>query len=185
MSDATAAEGDAEPDADTDGDYGGLFGAFPYAFRNSDSTLLRVYVVTGGLLAALVAVLFGLGAVVSIANSTGLATGGTDSFVRTFVLLVGFFTVLPLVAPVLLVARHHRRVSGSIVYDRTLAAAGFGVAVALYLMLVISVPPSQQEPVAGALGPVVAALYALPAALAFAPPILAGAFVWLAHRRYR
>jgi len=52
-------------------------------------------------------------------------------------------------------------------------------------MLVVSVPPSQQEPVAGVLGPVVVALYALPAALAFVPPILAGAFVWLAHRRYR
>ena len=179
MSDATVSgEG-------SDGDYGGLFGAFPYAFRNSGSTLFRVYVVAGGLLAGLVAVLFGLGTIVSIANSTGLATGGTSSFVRTFVLIVGFLPVLPLVAPVLLVARHHRRVGDSPAYDRALAATGFAVAIALYLMLVVSIPPAQQEPVSGLLGPVVAALYALPAALAFLPPIVASGLVWFAHRRYR
>ncbi|MFB6118797.1 hypothetical protein [Halosegnis sp.] len=179
MGDATATEGDET------GSYGGLLGAFPYAFRHSKSTVFRVYVVAGGLLAALVAVLFGLGTVVSIANSTGLATGGTSSFVRTFVLLVGFLTVLPLVAPVLLVARRHRRTGGSLAYDRALALAGFGVAIGLYLSLVVSVPESQQEPVTGLLGPVVAALYALPAPLAVLPPLVAAVLVYLAHRRYQ
>lgn len=165
--------------------YGGLFGAFPYAFRHSDSRLFRLYAVIGGVLALLLGVGFLAAFVVAIAGSVGLAVGGTQSFVRAFVLFVGFLVVFPLLAPVLLVARHHRRRGASTRYDRALAVAGFLFALSLYLAVVISTPPDQQETVGGLLAPVVGFLYGLPAPLGLLPPVVAAAVVYLAHRRYR
>ncbi|MFC7176927.1 hypothetical protein [Halosegnis marinus] len=179
-------------DSAADG-YGGLFGAFPYAFRRSDSRLFRLYVVAGGLLAALLGLGFGLAFVVSIAQSTGLAAGGTSSFVRTFVLMVGFLVVLPVVGPVLLVARHHRREGSDARYDRAVAAAGLVYLLSLYLLVVASIPPEfvlDGEPTTrpvprGVFAPVISLLYAVPAVASPLIPAAAAALVWLVHRRYR
>lgn len=177
--------GTTDTASDERGDYGGLFGAFPYAFRQSDSRLFRLYVVVGGALAALLGLGFAVSFVISIAQSTGLAQGGTGSFVRTFVVLVGFVVVLPLVAPVLFVARRHRRVGNDRRFDRALAATGFLFAASLYLAVVISTPPDFQQSATGLFAPVVAFLYGLPAAAGILPPLAAAALVYLVYRRYR
>lgn len=178
---------DAEEDAPEvdSGDYRGLFGAYPYALRRSDSRLFRLYAVVGGLLSALLGLAFLAAFALAIAGSVGLAAGGTSSFVRAFVVFVGFLVVAPLVAPVLFVARHHRRVGANRRYDQALAAAGFAYAAALYLGAVVSTPPENQETVTGPFAPVVGGLYDLPAVVGLLPPIVAAALVYLAHRRYR
>jgi hypothetical protein len=173
--------------------YRGLFGAFPYAFRRSDSRLFRAYVAVGGLAALVLGVGFGLAFVVSVAQSTGLATGGTDSFVRTFVLFVGFLVVLPVLGPVLLVARHHRRTGADLRYDRALATVGFVYLASLYLTVVASMPPAfvldgetvTRPAPAGLFAPVIALLYAVPAVAAPFIPVAVAAVGWLVHRRLR
>ena len=174
-------------------DYGGLFGAFPYAFRHSDSRLFRLYVVVGGLLAGVLTLGFAIAFALAIAQSVGLAAGGLSSFVRAFVVFVGFLVVTPLVAPVLFVARHHRRVGNDSAYDRALAVAGFAFAVSLYLAVVASMPPEfvlDGEPVArpapsGLFAPVVAVLYAVPAVAAPVIPAVVAAAGYLVHRAMR
>lgn len=189
---------DAAGRAGRDGDgrfdgYRGLFGAFPYAFRRSDSWLFRLYVLFGGALALVLGLAFLVSFAVSIAGSTGLAAGGTTSFVRAFVVLVGFLVVLPLVAPVLFVARRHRRTGSDVRYDRTLAAAGLVFVGSLYFGAIASMPPEfvldgqaiSRPPPSGPLAPIVSVLYAVPAVASPAVPALGAAVVYLAHRRYR
>lgn len=172
----------------TDGDggrtYRGLPGAFPYAFRRSESRLFRSYVVVGGLLAVVLVLAFAVALVVAMSNTLGVI-GGTFSFVRAFVLFVGFLVLVPVLAPVLLVARRHRRGGSTRRYDRALAAGGYLFVPALYLMLVISAPPEYREAPSGALAPVVESLYGLPAVAGIVPPLGAGLVIYLVHRRYR
>jgi hypothetical protein len=164
--------------------YGGLPGAFPYAFRRSESRLFRSYVVLGGLLAVLVALSFGIAFVVAMSNTLGVI-GGTFSFVRSFVLFVGFLVLVPILAPILLVARRHRRGGSTRQYDRALAASGYLFVPALYLMLVITAPPEYREAPAGAFAPVVEFLYGLPPAAGVVPPVATALAIYLVHRRYR
>jgi hypothetical protein len=164
--------------------YGGFLGAFPYAFRASGSRLFRSYVVVGGLLAILLVLFFAFGVIVSVQNTLG-AVGGTFTFARSFVLFVGFLVLLPVVAPILLVARRHRRGVASSRYDRALAASGYLFVPALYLLLLITAPPGLRDPPAGPLAPVVELLYALPPAAGVLPPLLAVAATYAVHRRYR
>jgi hypothetical protein len=192
---ATDAEGtgaDGSEAGEVDG-YGGLFGAFPYAFRASESRLFRAYVVLGGLVALLLALGFTVSFLISIAQSAGLSQGGLASFVRSFVVLVGFLVVLPLVGPVLLVARRHRRTGSDGSYDRALAAAGFLFVLSLYLGVVASMPETfvldgetvtRPDP-SGIFAPVVAVLYAIPSIASPIVPAAAAALIYLAHRRYR
>jgi len=169
-------------------DYRGVVGAFPYAFRASESWLFRSYVALGGLLTLVVSLLFVAAVVVVIAGTAG-GRGGSLTLSRSFFAVVGLFVVVPLVAPVLFVARRHRRrerddpADGS--YDAALAAAGYLFVVALYLGLVISVPPGQQATPTGALAPIVAALYALPQLAGLVPPLVAAAVILLVHRSLR
>jgi hypothetical protein len=88
------------------------------------------------------------------------------------------------------VARRHRQaqergeaVSGP--YDAALAAAGYLFVVALYVGLVVSVPPDQQAAPTGALAPLVAALYGLPQLAGLVPPLVAAVIILLCHRRLR
>jgi len=192
---ATDAEGtgaDGSEAGEVDG-YSGLFGAFPYAFRASESRLFRAYVVLGGLVALLLALGFTVSFLISIAQSAGLSQGGLASFVRSFVVLVGFLVVLPLVGPVLLVARRHRRTGSDGSYDRALAAAGFLFVLSLYLGVVASMPETfvldgetvtRPDP-SGIFAPVVAVLYAIPSIASPIVPAAAAALIYLAHRRYR
>jgi len=172
--------------------YRGLPGAFPYAFRSSESRLFRSYVGASALVGLLVSFLLGSALVVLVANTLGTA-GGSLTLSRSFYLLVGILVVAPLVAPVLLVARRHRRGGSSARYDRALAAAGFLFVLSLYLGLVASMPETfvlDGEPVArpapsGLFAPVVALLYAIPPAASPVVPAAAAALIGLAHRRYR
>lgn len=158
--------------------YRGLPGAFPYAVRASDSRLFRAYALVGGLVAVLVAVLFLFGLIGVIAGTAGVR-GGTVTFVRAFFLVVALLVVAPLVAPVLLVARRHRRAGSDRRYDAALALAGFSFVASLALGLVASVPPALQEPGAG---PVASALYAVPAVAAPLFPLAGAAAIAAAHR---
>ncbi|MDZ7746815.1 MAG: hypothetical protein U5K28_09995 [Halobacteriales archaeon] len=182
-----------EPATAAGDDYSGLLTAFPYAFRHSDSRLFRLYVVGGGLFAALLGIVFALAAIISISQSAGLAVGGTDAFVRTFVVIVGFIVVVPVVAPVLLVARRHRRQGSKPAYDRALAVAGIVYLLSLYLLLVASIPETftldgetiTRPPASGLFGPVLAVLYAIPPITSPVIPILTATAGWFVHRRYR
>jgi len=165
MSDA-AATGDREDDGTA---YGGLLGAFPYAFRASGSRLFRSYAVVGGLLAALVALLFVLALPQWIAATTQAPASVTLS--RAFLALVGLAVFAPLVAPVLLVARHHRSGRADARYDAAVAACGYLFVVAGYLGLALAAPDT-----------LVADDYRAAGAT---PPLLAVLALWLAHRRFR
>lgn len=169
---------------DAERSYGGLPGAFPFAYRQSDSRLFRSYVVVGGLAALGVAVLFGLAFVVAVGDTLG-AGGGTFTFTRTFVLFVGFLVVVPILAPILLVARRHRRGGSTRRYDRALAASGYLFVPALYLLLLVTAPPALRAEPSGVLAPAVRFLYGLPPVAGVLPPLAAAAITYLVHRRYR
>ncbi|MFD1632414.1 hypothetical protein ACOZ4L_06420 [Haloplanus ruber] len=166
-------------------DYGGLIGAFPYAFRASDSLLFRSYIVVGTVATAAVSLLF-VTALVGVIAATSGGRGGSLTLSRSFFAVVGLFVVVPLVAPVLLVARRHRRVGGHATrYDAALAATGYLFLLSLYVGLVISVPPAQQTTPTGVLAPAVAVLYALPQLAGVAPPLLAATVELGCHRLLR
>ena len=171
-------------------DYSGFLGAFPYAFRRSDSRLFRAYAAVGGLLAAALAVLFTFALVVTVASTANLS-GGTITFVRSVFILFGFLVVAPLVAPVLFVARRHRREGSNADYDAGLAAAGAVYLVTLYLGAVASMPArfeiddqvsTRPEPT-GATAPLVEALYAVPEVLSWTIPLVGAVLILVVHRR--
>jgi uncharacterized membrane protein YuzA (DUF378 family) len=178
-------DGEGAPgDAEGASSYGGFFGAYPYAFRQSDSRLFRSYVVLGGLLTAFVVLFFVTALVTLVANTVG-TVGGTFTFVRAFYIVVGLAVVAPLAAPVLLVARRHRRVGGKADYDGALAASGYLFLFSLYLALVISAPPGARSDPPAAIAPLVEFLYGLPPAAGAVPPLVAIALGYLLHRHYR
>ena len=158
--------------------YSGLPGAFPYAVRSSDSWLFRGYVVLALFLTVAIALIFTFGLIGVLAGSTGVR-GGTFTFSRTFFLFVGVLVVAPLLAPVLLVARRHRRTASTVAYDRGMALAALAFVASLYVGLVASVPTELQEPTDSA---VVAALYELPQLAGVVPPVLAVGLMYVVHR---
>lgn len=180
MTDSEAVESDGERA------YRGLLGAFPYAFRHSGSRLFRSYVLVGGLATLAIGVTFVLALTYLIGGSFG-ARAGVFTFSRSFYVVVALFVVVPLIAPVLLVARRHRRGRGDRHYDRALAASGYLFLLSLYLMLVISTPEQFQQPVDqyGAVGPVISTLYGLPSLSGVGAPLSAAAVVYLVHRWQR
>ena len=164
--------------------YKGILTAFPYALRTSESRVFKAYTAISGVFAALIVVLFAF-AVVTLLGGTAESPGGSFTFSRAFFIFLMFLVIAPLVTPVLLVARRHRRTSSTVRYDRTLAVTGYGFLGALYLSLVISTPPDLQESSSGLLGAGLELLYGLPTAAAAVPPALAVATIYLAHRKYR
>lgn len=184
---------DADGEDETEASYRGLFGAFPYAFRTSASRLFRSYVAIGGLLAVIAAVMFIIALLVLVANTTGTA-GGVFTFSRAFFIAVGMFVIAPLIAPVLYVARRHRRrTSISEHYDTAMALAGYAFIIALYVGLVASIPEcfdfgdgtTCRDPPQGLLAPVVAVLYALPPISGLVPPAVTGAAIVIVDRYLR
>ncbi|KTG30450.1 hypothetical protein [Haloferax profundi] len=174
-------------------DYGGVFGAFPYAFRHSESWLFKLYVLVGALASGIVSlfVIFGL---VVLIGATAAVPGGSLTLSRSFYVLVGLFIVAPLVAPVLFVARRHRKTGSDRRYDVSLAFTGFLFILSVYVGLVISVPADLQtvpEPftlgpiTVSALVPVVELLYALPSLYGILPPVVCAAVIYGAHRLLR
>jgi hypothetical protein len=168
----------------TDG-YRGVFGAFPYAFRQSRSLLFRSYVLVGALAALAVTVLFCAGLIVLVAQTAAIE-GGSLTLSRAFYVVVGLLVVAPLLAPVLLVARRHRRSIGHDArYDLVLSIAGYLFIASLYVGLVITVPAEQQAAPSGVVAPVVEALYALPQLAGVVPPLVASGLIVVAHRLLR
>jgi uncharacterized membrane protein YuzA (DUF378 family) len=174
-------------------DYGGVFGAFPYAFRHSESRLFKLYVLVGALASGIVSlfVIFGL---VVLIGATAAVPGGSLTLSRTFYVLVGLFIVAPLVAPVLFVARRHRRTGSDRRYDLSLALTGFLFMLSVYVGLVASVPADLQTPAepftlgpvtVSALVPVVELLYALPPLYGLVPPVVCAVVIYGAHRLLR
>jgi hypothetical protein len=150
--------------------YRGVFGAFPYAFRESDSWLFRSYVVVGAVAAALLAFVFVLAVVVVFGQTTGIR-GGSLTLSRSFVALVGLLSVLPAVAPVLLVARARRKKGETPpAYEPLLALGGYAFLLSLYLAAIASMPETfvldnetvARPPPSGLFAPLIGALYALP-----------------------
>lgn len=160
--------------------YSGLFGAIPYAFGASRSWLFKLYVVCGGLVALAATVLMAL-ALVVLVSRTATVGGGSLTLSRAFFVVVGLFVVGPLLAPILLVARRHRRQGSRRQYDAGLALAGYVFLGSLYAGLVISEPSGQQEAVSGMLAPIIEFLYALPQIAGVVPPVLAAACIALTH----
>jgi hypothetical protein len=182
--------GDGSGSEAGDDAYGGLLGAFPYAFRASPSRLFQSYVALGGLAACLVALLFGLALVTVFGRTVGVP-GGAFTFVRAFFVVVGLFVVAPLLAPVLLVARRHRRGARSpgpttpARYDAAMALAGYLVLVSLYVGAVVTAPENLRDPPSGVLAPVVRALYDAPPSAGVASPVIASAVLVAVHRALR
>lgn len=161
--------------------YSGIFGAFPYAIRASNSWVFRLYAVGATLVSVGIAVTVGMGLVV-VMGETQNAGGGLFAFSRSMFVLVAFGAVTPLIAPILLVARRHRRDdSVSERYDAALAAAGVVFLIMLYGGLVISTPIELQADVTGVTAPVVHRLYRLPRIAGFGPPTLGAALVGAVH----
>jgi hypothetical protein len=177
-------EASAEESGDSEEAYSGLFGAIPYALRASRSWLFKSYVVLGGL-AALMAALLMVFALVTLIAQTATIGGGSLTLSRAFYVVVGLFVVGPLLAPILFVARRHRRQGSRKRYDAGLALTGFVFLGSLYVGLLISVPPGQQETVSGVLAPTVEFLYALPQIAGVVPPVLAAVLIVVVHRLAR
>jgi hypothetical protein len=172
--------------------YSGVFGAVPYAFRRSESRLFRAYAVIGGALAGLLAVFFTFALVVSIATTANLS-GGTVTFVRSVFVFLGFVVTAPLLAPILLVARHHRREGSDTRYDTALGVSGVGYLLTLYLGAVASMPAeftidgevtTRPQP-SGVTAPLVEALYAMPESLSWLLPLAGAVGIYLVHRWFR
>ncbi|MFB6135498.1 MAG: hypothetical protein ABEJ04_01940 [Halobacteriaceae archaeon] len=165
------------------GTYRGLLGAFRYSFGASDSWLFRAYVAVAGFAGLFVTLIFAFG-VVTLLAATSSAAGGVFTLSRSFYLVVLVLVLVPLFAPVLLVARRHRRAGSTARYDRALALAGFLFLLSLYLAALVSAPPAQREAPPAAVAPVVEFLYALPPLAGLVPPVAAAALVYVAHRAF-
>ncbi|XVH32517.1 hypothetical protein ACNS7O_04845 [Haloferacaceae archaeon DSL9] len=166
-------------------DYRGVFGAFPYAFRRSDSLLFKVYFVVGTLASVFIGLLFTFGLLVLL-GETAETPGGTLTLSRSLYVLVGLFAAAPLMAPVLLVARRHRRgIPVAAGYDAHLALSGFVFLASLYVGVIISVPPDQQTAASGVLAPIIEVLYATPQLAGVLPPTLAAVLIYAVHHRDR
>ncbi|WP_096394887.1 hypothetical protein [Halorubrum trapanicum] len=162
--------------------YGGVFGAIPYAFRATESWTMRAYAALGALAAGFVALVVTLALVVWMGETVS-ATGGTFLFSRSLFVVAGLGAVGPLLAPILFVARRHRRGDRvAATYDRWMGVAGFLFLLSLYLGMVISAPEGLRDPTDSA---VIGALYALPQPAGFVPPVAAALAVFATHFRLR
>lgn len=173
---------DKEPDT-----YSGVLGAFPYAIGRSESRLFRAYAVLAGLLTGLLAVYFTLGLIDIAAAAPG---GGSISALRALVILAGLVVVMPVMGPVLLVARRHRHAEERNTsaptrrYDRLMAATGFAFVAAAYLALVMSTPEELQSTPEGPFAPLAAALYDAPRVASPLPPVVVVVAMLVLDRAY-
>jgi len=172
------------PERDQSGNsYRGVLGAFPYALRASSSTVFRIYTLLAALATLFVTLIIAFGLVTLIAATASVA-GGSLTLSRAFYAVVGILIVGPLLAPVLLVARRHRRNRQVAThYDSLLGVSGGFFLLSLYTGLVITVPPAQQQPVSGVLEGVITTLYEWPPLAGVVPPALASGVIWVVHRQ--
>jgi hypothetical protein len=162
--------------------YRGVFGAIPYAFRATESWTMRAYAALGALAAGFVALVVTLALVVWMGETVS-AQGGTFLFSRSLYVVAGLAAVGPLLAPILFVARRHRRGDRvAATYDRWMGVAGFLFLLSLYLGMVISAPEGLRDPSDSV---ILNALYDLPQIAGFAPPVAAALGVFATHFRLR
>lgn len=155
------------------GDYRGLVGAIRAAIRWSDSYLFRVYAVVSVLVGGFATLLLVLGVVAWLATPAPIGQ-------RALLGVIALLLLVPLLAPVLVVARRHRRGTADRRADAIVGLAGFGFVLAVYLALLISDP--NPHSVTGPLGSVVAAIDALPRGYWIVPLVLAVTGIVLAIR---
>lgn len=157
-----------------------VVGSFRRAFADSDSRLLKSYVLVSALVGGLLLLFLLLALPVWIFSTQGGSELST--FSRAFLLVFAVLLLVPLVAPVLSSARRHRRGAGSASADVRLALSGYLFVVSLYLALVISAPAQRRSAPPAAIAPVVEYLYSLPPLAGLAPPIVAALLVLVVHR---
>lgn len=148
--------------------YAGLVGAFRYAVRQSRSWLFRSYVATSVVVGLFIAVLLVLGGITWLANPVAFGE-------RLVLGTLGILLLVPLAAPVLIVASRHRRSGSEPATDRWFGLAGYGFVAAIVLALFVT-DPSHHD-VGGAAGPVVAWLDGLPDRYGLVPPVIAAAVI--------
>lgn len=185
----TDASGERPTDNATEPAYRGLLGAFPYAAKATNSWLFRSYVLVAGLATAFLTLVFTL----ALIRQLGATAGARFSIARAFVILVGLGAVAPIVTPVLLVARTHRRkITRKRGYDIVLALSGYLFLASLYGLVLAAMPetfPLDGETVtrppasaAGLFAPIVVVLYAIPPTYSLVVPTAAFGVMLLAHR---
>lgn len=145
-------------------DYGGLLGGLVFAFRRSDSYLLRLYELVCVLVGGFVSLLLILGMVTWLATPAPIGQ-------RALLGVLAIVLLGPLFAPVLLVARRHRWGVGRRRSDALLGLAGLGFVLGVYLALFISDPNAHT--VTGPLAPAIDAIDGLPRSYWVLPPVLA------------
>lgn len=182
MADAGTGAETEDPRSDTQRDESRsiVAGAFREAFRESDSRLLRSYVVVSALVGGLLLLFLLLALPVWIFSTQGGSELST--FSRAFLLVFTVILLVPLLTPVLSSARRHQRGAGSTSADVRLALSGYLFIFSLYLALVISAPADQRGAPPGAIAPVVEFLYSLPPLAGLAPPIVATLLVLVVHK---
>jgi hypothetical protein len=162
--------------------YSGAITAFPYAFRISDSRVFKVYAFVGGLI-TLLGTLFFLLAIITLLGKISGTPAGILTFQPALYILVWLFTIAPIAAPVLLVARQYRLGQGNSGYDASISVAGFAFIVSIYLTAIITTPTNSQATISsGLFAPVIQFLYGLPRITGVVPPLLAAAGMVLVHR---
>lgn len=178
--DAGGVAGETEPPSDEDA-YGGILGAFPYAIRTSGSWAFRSYVAVATLV-VVVSVLVFVPALFEVIAATANQSA-TVAVSRGWIVVVWLGVVAPTVAPVLAVARRHRRkLAVHHRYDLAMALAGYGFLLSLYAGLLASAPPGLRGAPPAPIAPLIELLYALPGAAGIAIPIAAAASEWVVHR---
>lgn len=155
--------------------YRGLVGAYVYALRRSPSWLFRSYVVASAVVGLFITVLLVLAVITWAASPVAFGE-------RTFLGVIGILLVVPLAAPVLVVARRRRRGAGH-AGDAWLALAGYAFVGSIFLALFVSDPSTHA--IGGALAPVAAWLDGLPDRYGLVPPVLAAAAIVAAVRLTR
>lgn len=144
--------------------YAGLVGAFVYASRQSRSWLFRLYVVTGAAVGLFIAVLLVLATITWIANPVAFGE-------RLLLGVIGILLLAPLAAPVLIVARRHRRGGSEPAADRWFGLTGYAFVAAIGLALYITDPSTHD--VGGGMAPLAAWLDGLPDLAGLLPPVVA------------
>jgi hypothetical protein len=183
MGDAeTGVEADApQTDADAETAESGsiLLGSFRRVFAETDSWLLKSYVVVSAVLGGLIGLLLVLALPVWIFNTAGGSELAT--FSRAFLVVGGALLLAVLAVPVVSAARRYARGSTDWRADYLLAVSGYLFVLSLYVALLISAPPDQRGTPPDLIAAVVEILYSLPAIYAVAPPLAAAALVVVVH----
>ncbi len=165
--------------------YGGLLTALPFAFRRSNSTVFRVYLLLGGFVGLFVTLIFGLGTLVLLDSMAGVAAG-VITFTPALYLLIWLAIVAPLLTPPLLVARRHRLGNPSRRYDCWIAVAGFCFVGLLYCGAVIALPSTQQPPIQpGPFAGLLRQFYAWAQPIGVVPPLIGVGAIIATHWLFR